>query len=268
MILDEIIEHKRAEVAGRQAARPIEDVMDAAERAARPRAFLKALSAGREPASARVPHSRPLRLIAEIKGRSPSRGDIVQSVDPAAVAMAYEEGGASAISVLTDSKYFGGELTRIKTVKDAAGLPVLQKDFITCPYQVYEARSFGADAILLIVACLNDAELRDLHGLAGELRMAALVEAHTRDELKRAITLGARLIGINNRNLQTFEVSLETTIRLASLVPPDRVLVGESGIFTRADADRLADAGVDAMLVGESLMRAGNPAASVRELVG
>ena len=207
-------------------------------------------------------------MIAEVKKASPSRGLIRADFDPAEIAAAYEEAGASAISVLTDEKNFQGRLEYLEAVHRAVSLPVLQKDFIIDPYQVYEARAALADAILLIVAALCREELTEFMALAEELGMASLVEVHTSEELDVALEVGAKVIGINNRNLQTFETKLETTLELAPKIPSDRILVSESGIFTRADVERLMAAGVDAVLVGEALMREPDPGTKVRELLG
>ncbi|BCW99366.1 MAG: indole-3-glycerol phosphate synthase [Armatimonadota bacterium] len=276
MILDEILEHKREEVAGRKEETPLEELAREAAHAPAARPFAEALrqpsqgqrraevAAGREPSIApAIP-----RLIAEIKGRSPSRGTIRKTVDAAAIAEQYASAGAACISVLTDTRFFAGALERIPEVRDAVDLPVLQKDFIIDPYQVYEARCIGADCILLIVAALPETLLRELLALAGELGLDALVETHTAEEMETALEAGARLIGVNNRNLQTFEVSLNTTELLAKMVPGDRVLIGESGIFTRQDVERLAQASVDGVLVGEALMSAPDIPAKVRELFG
>jgi len=207
-------------------------------------------------------------LIAEVKKASPSKGLIRADFDPVQIAKTYEAAGASAISVLTDEKYFQGRLEYLTAVHDAVSLPTLRKDFIIDAYQVYESRAAKADAILLIVAALDAGRLRDLMALATELGMASLVEAHSSEELDIALEVAARIIGINNRNLQTFETKLETTLELASRVPGDRVLVSESGIFTRSDVERLMAVGVDAILVGESLMREPDPGMKVRELLG
>ncbi len=276
MILDDILEHKRVEVAGRREETPLEDLVREAVLAPPCRPFAETLrqsaqgarraelaSGGRPSAEPAVP-----RLIAEIKGRSPSRGTIRKTVDAAGIARRYESAGASCISVLTDTRFFAGALERIPEVRDAVDVPVLQKDFIIDEYQVYEARCIGADCILLIVAALPREQLRDLLALADTLGLDALVETHTAEEMKAALDAGARLIGVNNRNLQTFEVSLSTTEELAPMVPADRVLVGESGIFSREDVMRLAEAGVDAVLVGEALMSAPDIPARVRELFG
>lgn len=193
-------------------------------------------------------------MIAEFKRRSPSAGEIGAG-DPAAVATAYGTGGAAAMSVLTDGPFFGGSLADLEAARAASSLPVLRKDFVLDELQVWEARSAGADAVLLIVRILEDARLTGLLDLSRELRMSALVEVHDEAELERALGAGAVVIGVNNRDLDTFRTELEVTLRLAPLVPAGRILVGESGIRDGADVDRLGDAGVDAVLVGEALMR-------------
>lgn len=276
MILDEILLAKRLEVAERRTRLTISELKARIAGMPATRDFTGALRRSeqgeRRMALARgeAPGGKAPTpaLIAEIKAKSPSKGVILADFDPLYIARSYWLGGARCLSVLTDEQYFGGELERIALVKQAVELPVLQKDFIVDPYQVYEARSIGADCILLIVAALDEQELTDLYGLARELGLHVLVETHTRQEIVQAVVMGAEIIGINNRNLQTFEVTLETTEALASSVPAGRVLVGESGIFTRADAERLAEVGVDAILVGEALMASGSIEEKTRELAG
>jgi len=206
-------------------------------------------------------------LIAEVKKASPSRGLIRPDFDPVAIARTYESAGASTISVLTDEQYFQGRLEYLAAIRAAVNLPLLRKDFIIDAYQVFESRAAQADGILLIVAALSRGQLSEFLGLADELGMASLVEVHTAEELDAALQVGARIVGVNNRDLRTFETKLETTLELASSVPADRVLVSESGILTRADVERLMEAGVDAILVGESLMRDPDPGVKVRELL-
>jgi len=205
-------------------------------------------------------------LIAEIKRFSPSRGPIRPDLDAAALAHLYEAGGAAAISVLTEGDHFGGSLADLKEVTGATSLPLLRKDFIIDPYQILEARAFGASAVLLIAAILDDESLSDLAALAVESDLDVLLEVHDEGEMTRALALEDAMIGINNRDLRTFEVSLETSERLASLVPPDRLLVAESGIRDRADVERLAAVGVDAVLVGESLLRREDVEGAVADL--
>jgi indole-3-glycerol phosphate synthase len=252
VILDEIVAHKRLEVAERMARLPQEEVRQRALVAEAPR--LPAFGAD-------------LALIAEVKRRSPSKGALADGVDPVAQARAYEAGGAAAISVLTDERYFGGNLADLEAVRAAVQLPVLCKDFILTPYQVYESRACGADLLLLIVAALTDPELVELRTLAETLGMIALVEVHDQHELARAIAAGATLIGINNRDLSDFSVDLLTTEYLAPLAPDDSIVVSESGLVTRADIERVERAGARVVLVGETLMRSGDPAATIRELL-
>ena len=264
-MLDKILADKQVEVADRKAGTSQKELAAVIRDLPAPRSFASAI--GDRQSEIRYPTSA-IRLISEVKKASPSKGLIRADFDPVAIAKAYEAAGASAISVLTDEKYFQGKLEYLAAVHDAVGLPILRKDFIVDPYQVYEARAAKADAILLIVAALATEQLKNLMALAAELGMASLVEAHSPEELGRALEIGARIIGINNRNLQTFETRLETTLELAPRVPGDRILVSESGIFTRADVERLMAVGVDAILVGESLMREQDPGVKVRELLG
>jgi len=210
-----------------------------------------------------------INIIAEFKRRSPSKGMIREGANPSDVARAYQAGGAVAMSVLTEEDYFAGSLDDLREVKSAVGLPVLRKDFIVDEYQVYESAAAGADAILLIVAVLDDKLLVRLRRLAeDELQMDALVEVHTAEEMKRATACGAKLIGVNNRDLRTFEVSLETSIRLAREAPSDALLISESGLNRSDDLQRLYDAGYRGFLIGETLMRAEDPAAALRRFRG
>ncbi|MDZ4658142.1 MAG: indole-3-glycerol phosphate synthase TrpC [Bythopirellula sp.] len=212
--------------------------------------------------------SGPIKLIAEVKKASPSAGIIRDDFDPVAIAKIYEAHGASCLSVLTDVSYFQGSLDYLSAVRAAVSIPVLRKDFIVDTYQLLEARAAGADAVLLIAECLDDCNLRKLHNEAIELGMTPLIELYEPSNLSRVLETGAVLIGVNNRNLHTFEVDLEHTLRLRKEIPKDCVLVGESGIKTRADALRLQAAGVDAILVGESLMREKNIGSAVDALLG
>jgi indole-3-glycerol phosphate synthase len=209
-----------------------------------------------------------VRLIAEVKKASPSRGVIRADFDPVAIARTYVEHGATCLSVLTDAEYFQGSLANLERIRATVDVPLLRKDFILERYQVLEARAAGADAVLLIAECLDDCRLRSLHQAIVELGMAPLVEIHDEANLQRAFDAGATLIGVNNRNLQTFEVDLEHCLRLRRRVPDECVFVAESGIHTRADVERLAAAGVDAMLVGESLMAQPDLGAAVDALLG
>jgi indole-3-glycerol phosphate synthase len=261
-ILDEIVAWKRTEVANQKRIRPLDEVREELAGLPPPRDLGWALRPG---ASANGHH---VRLIAEIKRASPSKGPLRPDLDAVALAAEYEAHGAAAISVLTDGRFFQGSLDDLRAVRQRVELPILRKDFVVDPYQLYEARAAGADAVLLIVAALADGNLGALHRLAGDLGLAALVEVHDAAELVRALKIGPRFVGVNNRDLRTFEVNLDTTLRLRSLVPGGVILVAESGVHRRADVERLAAAGVDAVLVGEALVRAENAGRQIRELVG
>ena len=261
-ILDEIVRWKRVEVDDRKSIVTEDAVRAAAVQSPPPRDFAAALS---KSGAADV---FPVRLIAEVKRASPSKGVLCPDLDAASLAQQYETHGAAAISVLTDERFFQGSLADLQAVRQSVSLPVLRKDFVLDPYQVHEARAAGADAVLMIVAILNDSELRTLHQLARELGMAALVEVHNEAELVRAIAVGPSIIGVNNRDLRTFEVDLETTARLRPRVPPGVVLVSESGVHSPGDVARLAAIGADAMLVGEALVRATDVGHKVRQLTG
>jgi indole-3-glycerol phosphate synthase len=261
MILDEIVRHKRAEVAAAKQRRPlaaIEAELEAvqADNARQLRDFRAALA-----------DRGDVALIAEIKRSSPSAGLIRADFDPATIAGWYRDAGAAALSVLTDERYFGGRLEFVEQARAASSLPILRKDFVIDRRQLIEARLAGADAVLLIVRILSDDELTALLGAARALGMAALVEAHDADEVRRAVDADAELIGVNNRDLDTLTVDLAVTERLAELVPPDRVLVSESGVHSRADVARVAAAGAKAVLVGQHLMSQENVTAAARELV-
>ena len=264
-ILDQIIETKRQEVAERSARVPVERLKETIATLGRPRNFFAAVTA--------TPKDKPLNLIAEVKKASPSAGVIRADFDPVAIAKAYAANGAAALSVLTDEKYFQGKLEYVQLVRDAVKLPVLRKDFIVDPYQVYETRACGADAMLLIAECLEMSQLMDLQILATELNLTVLIEVHdlenlirVRDRLIGFPHKSYSLLGINNRDLRTFKTDLGTTLRLAELVEDRDVLVSESGIATPDDIRKLSEAGVRAVLVGETLMKSPDIGGAVNAL--
>ncbi len=246
-ILSEICEAKRAHVAARKSAMPMSELESRVAAATPTRGFTAALHRARE--------NNAFGLITEIKKASPSKGLIREDFDPASLAEAYTKGGADCLSVLTDAPYFQGHDDFLAEARDVVTLPVLRKDFILDPYQIVESRAIGADCILLIMAALEDTQAAELESAAKEYSLDILVEVHDAGELERALKLEARLIGINNRNLKTLAVDLAVTETLAPLVPPDRLIVGESGLSSRADLDRMAACGVTCFLVGEALMR-------------
>ena len=253
-ILEKILAVKRAEVAAAKRAAP--DMEARARRAGSTRDFVGALRA-----------KRPA-VIAEVKRASPSKGLLRANFDPAAIARSYEQGGAACMSVLTDREFFQGSGEDLVRARAACSLPTLRKDFLIDPYQAFEARALGADCVLLIVACLEDAQMRELENVAHALGLAVLVEVHDAGELDRALALETPLIGINNRNLRTFETRLETTLDLLPRVPADRVVVTESGILSTADVRRMRERGVNTFLVGEAFMRAPDPGAALASLIG
>jgi len=259
-ILAKICEDTRAETAWRKAARDLDHIKADAKAADKPRGFARALM----DATAK---GHP-GLITEIKKASPSGGIIREDFDPPELARAYAEGGAACLSVLTDGPHFQGTIAHLQSARAAVKLPVIRKDFILDPWQVYESRAIGADCILLIMAALEDAQARDLEDLARNLGMDVLAEVHDEAELERALGLQTPLLGINNRNLKTLETNLETTERLAKLVPPDRFLISESGIKSNADIKRLQKVCVQGFLVGESLMRQADVTQAVKTLLG
>jgi indole-3-glycerol phosphate synthase len=256
-VLDKIVATKREEIARAKAALPESVLRQRMAEAPPVRDFLAALSAG-----------PPIRLIAEVKKASPSKGVIRAHFDPVEIAQIYQRHGAACISVLTDEPYFQGSLESLRQVRAAIDLPVLRKDFILDPYQVVEARVAGADAVLLIAECLDDAALGSLHDAVLALGMTPLVELYEPANLPRVLRIGARLVGVNNRNLHTFQTDIEHTLRLRRQIPADRIVVGESAIRTRQDALRLEAAGVQAMLVGETLMARADIAAAIDDLLG
>ncbi|HUF52723.1 MAG TPA: indole-3-glycerol phosphate synthase TrpC [Dehalococcoidia bacterium] len=256
-ILDRIVADKRDELAAVLARTPLAQVRALAEASPDPRGFAKAL------------RGAGVGMIAEVKKASPSRGVLREDFDAVWLAQRYAEGGARAISVLTDEKHFQGSLAYLQSIREALpdGPPLLRKDFTIDEYQVHEARAHGADAALLIVAILDDAALRDLLAACRAIGLDALVEVHNEAEMTRAADAGATLVGINNRDLRTFETDLATTERLTPLAPPGATLIAESGIFTREDMRRVEAAGVHAVLIGEGVVTAPDPAAKVRELL-
>ena len=220
------------------------------------------------PFMAALRHENRLGLIAEIKKASPSKGIIAPNFDPQSQAKKYRDGGADCLSVLTEPQFFQGELSHLETAREVSSLPCLRKDFIVDEYQIAQARLYGADCILLIVAILTDWQLRCFKAAARRYGMDALVEIHDEEEARRAVANGCDFLGINNRDLKTFHVDLATTEKLRPLLPPDAKVVAESGVFTRTDAHRLQSAGADALLVGESLMKSGDASAAIAELLG
>ena len=259
-ILQRIVAVKHEEIAAAQKLRSLASVRADAESRVLTRDF--------EGAMRRKIAAGQAAVIAEIKKASPSKGVLREDFVPADIAQSYAEHGAACLSVLTDRQFFQGQVDYLKQARASCDLPVLRKDFMVDPYQVYEARAMGADCILLIAACLDDAQMADLEAVARGLDMAVLVEVHDREELQRALRLKTRLVGINNRNLRTFEVSLDTTLAMLPDVPADRLLVTESGILSADDVRRMREAGVHAFLVGEAFMRAPDPGVALARLFG
>lgn len=257
-ILKRILARKAEEIAERMRSTPLAAVRTAAEASATPRGFVAALRA-------RIARGAPA-VIAEIKKASPSKGLLRASFNPAAIARSYERHGATCVSVLTDVDFFQGVDRHLRAARLACTLPLLRKDFTIDPYQVYEARALGADCILLIVAALSDTQLTELAALARTLQLDALIEVHDAADLKRALAIDAPLIGINNRNLRTFETSLDVTLSLLPTIPKDRLVVTESGILTPSDVARMRSHGVHVFLVGEAFMRAPDPGSKLSEL--
>ncbi len=257
--LEVILAHKRREVARRKASAPLDRLRRLARLRADPLDFAQALR--RSPA-------RPA-LIAEIKRASPSAGLLTSAFDPLRLAQAYAASGAAAVSVLTDERFFGGDLEHLSLLRAAfPDLPLLRKDFILDAYQLYESRAAGADAVLLIAAALSPGQLRDLYRRALDLGLTPLVEVHSEPEVETALACGAQVMGVNHRDLQDFSLDMDRTVRLRPLIPQEVLVVAESGIRTAAEMARMEAAGADAVLVGEALMRAEDPGAAVRELIG
>jgi indole-3-glycerol phosphate synthase len=256
MILDEIAAYVKDHVARQKQALPLAELEERIERSRPPRDFRGEL------------RREGISLIAEIKRASPTRGVLMEDVDPVDLGALYEQAGARAISVLTNDKYFSGSIEDLTTVRQHVAIPCLRKEFIVNEYQIYEARAAGADAILLIVKILSDEQIKDYLALAAELKMGALVETHDSEEIDRALNGGAHIIGINNRDLTTFQVDIATTLELKRLVSGGHVLVSESGIHTREHVRMLEDGGVDAILVGEALVTSTDINAKIRELLG
>ena len=256
MILDDIIAHKRREVSEAKAHTPLEKLRKSAI-PHKPGTFTEAISAKNRTC-----------LIAEVKKASPSRGVLRADFNASELARIYAENGASAISVLTDAKYFQGSVSHLKEAKAAARLPVLRKDFVIDEYQLWESADMGADAILLIVAALSETQLRDYVRVASEVGLDALVEIHDKRQLDSALEAGARIIGINNRDLRTFRTDLQVTLQLAPEVPHGNIIVSESGIHTREDVRKVAEAGVNAILVGEALVTSADISKKIQELIG
>ncbi len=257
-ILERILAVKAEELARAKGAKPFSALRSEAQSAGSPRDFIGALRS-------RLAAGKPA-VIAEIKKASPSRGVLRAAYDPAAIAASYERHGAACLSVLTDEQFFQGALEHMQQARAACKLPVLRKDFTVDPYQVFEARAAGADCILLIAAALDDARMQELEAAAGEAGLAVLVEVHDAAELERALKLKTPLLGVNNRNLRTFETRLETTLELAVRVPRGRIIITESGILTREDVGKLRAGKIGCFLVGEAFMRAADPGAELARL--
>lgn len=256
-ILEQIVEHKKHEILAAAKKTPVEKLRDLAGTGTGRRSFYNALA---RPAG-------QVRIIAEIKRTSPSKGDIAADLDPAALAAAYEHGGAAALSVLTDNAFFKGSLADLKAARSACNLPVLRKDFLISEYQIYEAAAAGADAVLLIVRILPENRLSELLALSAELSMDCLVEVHSESDLKTAIKVNAALIGINNRNLASFDTDIKTAMTLSEKLGQDQIAVAASGIASRKDIERNLEAGISRFLIGESLVRSDDPAGFLNQLI-
>jgi len=255
-MLDKIIEVKRREIEQLKQTLPQAELQERVKGLRGAIDFRKAIDSGE------------CAIIAEVKRRSPSKGTIREDFDPVKIAAIYEESGAAAVSVLTERKFFGGDSSYLLGIKKIVGLPLLRKDFIIDPYQIYETRAIGGDALLLIASILKEGQLRDFIHLAESLGLSPLTEVHTREELDKALSAGADIIGINNRDLKNFSTDLKTSMELASSIPGDKIVVSESGIHTRGDIEILMKAGIHCFLIGETLMRAGDMGAKLGELLG
>ncbi len=262
MILENIVSHKRNELVQLKSRQPLNILKDTIRELPPTRDLKKALLK-----SSLLNASKNISIIAEVKKASPSRGVIRSDFNPVEIAMEYQENGAVAISVLTDKKYFQGDLEYLKQIKEATSIPILDKDFIIDVYQIYQARIYSADAVLLIAAILSDAELTDYINLAHQLGLSALVEVHTLEELKRVLSTDAQIIGINNRDLTNFQVNTNTSLQLAKYIPDDKIVVSESGIDTKDIILSLQKEGIDAFLIGEALMKEKDIGKKLRELL-
>jgi indole-3-glycerol phosphate synthase len=256
VILDQIVAVKREEIASLKESTPLARLQEAINDLPPTRDFRQAIS------------YRPCAIIAELKRSSPSKGRIRKDFDPVQIASVYQEYGAQAVSILTDEQFFEGKGDYLTAIKKTIALPLLRKDFIIDPYQIYETRALGGDALLLIAAILEQGQLREYIRLAGQLGLAPLVEVHTKQELTKALAASAEIIGINNRDLQTFSTDLKRTLELAPLIPKGKIVVAESGITTKKDIELLMQAGVHCFLIGEALMRADDIGGKLRELLG
>ena len=259
-ILKKILKRKVEEITERSQRVSMKQLSEQAQMASPVRGFIDAIET-------KIKQGKP-GIIAEIKKASPSKGVLREKFDPVAIAKSYEQHGAACLSILTDRDFFQGSEAYLQQARSATTLPVIRKDFIIDPYQVYEARAIGADCILLIVSALGDSTLNELLALATHLNMDVLMEVHDREEMERAIMSGAKLIGVNNRSLRTFDVSLQTTLNMLNMLPKDRILVTESGIHTQDDVKLMRDHNVNAFLVGEAFMKADNPGKKLSELFG
>ncbi|MXV78490.1 indole-3-glycerol phosphate synthase TrpC [Candidatus Poribacteria bacterium] len=257
MILDTIVAHKRKELLDEQDQISLSELKSKLTDVPPTQDFFSAIT-----------NPNSINLIAEVKKKSPSKGIIRSDFDPVQIANTYQENGAAAISVLTDKHFFDGNLSYLSSIREAVNLPLLRKDFTIHPYHIFQARVAGADAVLLIVAVLTSEQLKEYIEIAESLSLASLVEVHTEEELEIALDADAAIIGINNRDLRTFNTTLDTTFKLLELIPEDKVVVSESGIYTRDDVEALWEVGVNAILVGESLMRSPDIGEKVRELIG